>query len=621
MPPQTKGKPQIEVILPSGEKKYYDADLGEAEIRKRASADTKINPPSLVPPQPANPGGARPVDWGLLADKGIDLGIDVAGLMGGGTLGNLAGKAAPMLAKRLPQVLLDILEQGGLGAASSLADDQDPTLGAAISGGTTALGAAAPAIRRAGNWTALKLGGIRGPVTPVLDAVENLRGKLPNQKPVGGITIPQGNMPVGAEARAGREIKTQGQLLGNREQELDAAMAQTVQIARQQAAAQQANAAGQRGAAAQQRAAGRARPVGPSGPPPPPPPGQPGAAPGPGTAMTTTGPPQLALGPSEELSPFVLRQMPKPFDPTDVVDADSVTTIFPPGQLRQSGQAGLSFQGAGAAGGGGGRPPGWGGPGRGIPPTQQPVPPFPPGSIFPVGRVPQAQKSIGEDAALFRRAHDETFPISVTEGMGDNQLQHLVEQIQEAQRPGRNLMNASDLGNLKRNTARRGQDVFKMKQRGERLSPAEDVFDQQAANWSSGMRDTQEAMDPEGKLGDINKILTDLFTVQEANNVMRGGGGVISDLGQLGMRGGLTHGMGQSVFGRSLQDDGTPLGTLRRIMPILGMVGLAPSNVSRLGNAAALFPKVVNKTDWVAEVGSEMADGLQPPGVKRREPQ
>lgn len=86
---------------------------------------------------------------------------------------------------------------------------------------------------------------------------------------------------------------------------------------------------------------------------------------------------------------------------------------------------------------------------------------------------------------------------------------------------------------------------------------------------------------------EINSLLSDLYKQEEISSAIRGGGGVISDVGAMGSRGGLASG----TLGNVLSATGQTAPPLKGIGTLLGMVGLAPRPISAAGYGAAHVAK------------------------------
>lgn len=93
-------------------------------------------------------------------------------------------------------------------------------------------------------------------------------------------------------------------------------------------------------------------------------------------------------------------------------------------------------------------------------------------------------------------------------------------------------------------------------------------------------KEIQDAAMPEVK--PINRELTDLLTMLEANRALRGGGGVTSDTGQMAVRAGLGHGLSHSAANVM----GNQYSPLAKLGGYAGMFLLPPKSISHAGNLA-----------------------------------
>lgn len=134
--------------------------------------------------------------------------------------------------------------------------------------------------------------------------------------------------------------------------------------------------------------------------------------------------------------------------------------------------------------------------------------------------------------------------------------------------------NARFLGNTKRQAAHRASELIEARKAGN-MDDLGDVSMMNLANLGNRARSLQYDLGNASgvDLEKINSKLSDLFTINKVNDILRGGGGVMTDLGQYGMRGGLGSGMAGSIVPRQLG----PLATL--IYASL----LNPKGISRLG--------------------------------------
>ena len=171
-----------------------------------------------------------------------------------------------------------------------------------------------------------------------------------------------------------------------------------------------------------------------------------------------------------------------------------------------------------------------------------------------------------------------------TESLTEDQLRHVSERVLprvRARHLGGVDMNMEELGNLRRTTGRQAEPIIAARQRREPVD-----FDPTmekpavAEGFHSRAKELQDLLNPEVK--PLNQRLSDLFTIRNVNDTLRGGGDVMSDVGQLSTRGGLAHGVAQSV-GRYTQ---SPPGPFRNFLNMFGAAALAPSVISRAGYGA-----------------------------------
>jgi hypothetical protein len=175
--------------------------------------------------------------------------------------------------------------------------------------------------------------------------------------------------------------------------------------------------------------------------------------------------------------------------------------------------------------------------------------------------------------------------------------QQLAAGLRAAQKAGPRQMNnlefnMRDLGDIRRTTGRQAEPIINARAMKQPVD-----FDPTmkgpavAEGIHSRSRELQDLLLPEQI--PVNKRLADLFTIRNTNDTLRGGGGIMSDVGQLSTRGGLAHGVTQSI-GRITQTEGGPL---RRMANFFGVAGLAPSVLSRAGyaggTAAGLAPSIL----------------------------
>jgi len=150
-------------------------------------------------------------------------------------------------------------------------------------------------------------------------------------------------------------------------------------------------------------------------------------------------------------------------------------------------------------------------------------------------------------------------------------------------------VNARQLGQLKRDLFKtnEAQSIFNQVVRGEYVPSSVSSEGKAHLSLANSADKAQEALDllaNKGKptLAPINSRLSDLFTIKEVNDTLRGGGGVLADVGQVGMRGGLGAGLAKNVAAAS----GTQGGLLERLGGGLGIFTLAPRVMSGMGSAA-----------------------------------
>jgi hypothetical protein len=151
------------------------------------------------------------------------------------------------------------------------------------------------------------------------------------------------------------------------------------------------------------------------------------------------------------------------------------------------------------------------------------------------------------------------------------------------------------LGNVQRDEAQAATPIIQARLEGRNLTPAEQVGAQTSANLAKRIneilneRSAQLGTDRQG----INRQLSELFTIQDSNKLLKGGGGLFGSPGQMGARGGLGAGVGQNLV-----QIGAPTGT-RGLLGSAAIALLHPGGVSRLGNAAANLAELSPSLFWL----------------------
>ena len=169
-------------------------------------------------------------------------------------------------------------------------------------------------------------------------------------------------------------------------------------------------------------------------------------------------------------------------------------------------------------------------------------------------------------------------------------------------------LDVRDLGEMKRTAASRGRDVIGLRKDGAYIPAGEMENAQTEAALAHHLQGLQmNAADdtiPVASLGkrtqrraiaDANAELSDLFNIQEANKLLRGGGGVMTDIGTLGVRGGFGAGTASNIAGLGLGP--SQGGLLRSVLGLLAAPLFAPSSISRIGSGAGRLGRSLNFLD------------------------
>lgn len=104
-----------------------------------------------------------------------------------------------------------------------------------------------------------------------------------------------------------------------------------------------------------------------------------------------------------------------------------------------------------------------------------------------------------------------------------------------------------EIGDIKRTQAREASGLIESRLSGASPYEPNAVAETMAAARSRLLRDAQEQMAPE--VIPLNQHLSDLLSMQSVNKSLRGGGGIVQDVGGLGVRGGFGSGVGRAVAG------------------------------------------------------------------------
>ena len=159
------------------------------------------------------------------------------------------------------------------------------------------------------------------------------------------------------------------------------------------------------------------------------------------------------------------------------------------------------------------------------------------------------------------------------------------------------IVNVRQLGDIKRTQQREASRLIESRLSGASPYDPTSVAEEMAANRAKLLKEAQEKLAPE--IIPTNENLSDLLSIQSINKALRGGGGLVQDVGGIGVRGGLGAGVGRSLFGSS----GSGIGGL------LGMTLLNPKLSAGtgfgLGRGAELTPSMWRLLDALSREGEE----------------
>jgi len=153
-------------------------------------------------------------------------------------------------------------------------------------------------------------------------------------------------------------------------------------------------------------------------------------------------------------------------------------------------------------------------------------------------------------------------------------------------------LNVRELGDVKRTQQREASKLIESRLSGASPYDPTNVGETMAASRAKLIKEAQEQIAP--GVVPINEQLSDLLSIQNVNKTLRGGGGLVQDIGGMGIRGGVGAGVGGSLFGRP----GARFGGL------LGMTILNPKLAAALGFAggrtAEVTPTMARLLDLMA---------------------
>lgn len=134
-----------------------------------------------------------------------------------------------------------------------------------------------------------------------------------------------------------------------------------------------------------------------------------------------------------------------------------------------------------------------------------------------------------------------------------------------------------------------------------------------------GLKFKEEAQRGIPGIGDLNSRAVDLHNIDETNDLLRRGGGVLTDISAMGIRGGLGSGTARSLAGLVGQQGG-PSSALGGI---LGQIFLAPRMLSGtsslIGEAAEATPSTLRGLDAARELERMFSEFQEDPtGDKRK---
>ena len=133
--------------------------------------------------------------------------------------------------------------------------------------------------------------------------------------------------------------------------------------------------------------------------------------------------------------------------------------------------------------------------------------------------------------------------------------------------------NVRQMGDIKRRQQREASKLIEARLSGASPYDAVDVRETMSANRAKLLKEAQEQLAPE--LAPLNQNISDLLSIKSVNKSLRGGGGIIQDVGGLGVRGGVGFGVGSNIAGK----------TGGRLGGILGMTLLNPKLAAGTGFA------------------------------------
>lgn len=146
-------------------------------------------------------------------------------------------------------------------------------------------------------------------------------------------------------------------------------------------------------------------------------------------------------------------------------------------------------------------------------------------------------------------------------------------------------VNIREMGNIKRAQQREASGLIESRLSGASPFDPVNVSETMAANRAKLLKEAQEQLAPE--LIPLNEQLSDLLSIQSVNKTLRGGGGLIQDVGGLGIRGGLGAGLGRSLFGAGAGGIGGLLGMTLLNPKLAAGVGFAGGRASEITPTAA----------------------------------